>query len=69
MKKIKLSDGKVVQMRSPKVRDVRAVGHIKDPEEREYNLISNLTGMSLDEIDDLEVKDFTKLDEELQSFF
>ena len=69
MKKIELSNGKTVEMREPKVKDVRAVSLEKNEEERTYLLISNLTGISNDELNELSFKDFRKLDKELQGFF
>ncbi|MCT7405607.1 phage tail assembly protein [Aliarcobacter cryaerophilus] len=69
MKKIELSNGKTVEMREPKVKDVRAVSFEKNEEERTYLLISNLTGISNDELNELSFKDFRKLDKELQGFF
>ena len=69
MKKIELSNGKTVEMREPKVKDVRAVSFEKNEEERTYLLISNLTGISNDELNELSFKDFKKLDNELQGFF
>ena len=68
-KKIELEDGKIVEMRAPKVRDVRAVSTEKNEEERTYLLVSNLTGISNDELNELSFKDFRKLEKELQSFF
>ena len=68
-KKIELEDGKIVEMRAPKVRDVRAVSTEKNEEERTYLLVSNLTGISNDELNELYFKDFRKLEKELQSFF
>ncbi len=68
-KKIELEDGKIVEMRVPKVRDVRAVSTEKNEEERTYLLISNLTGISNDELNELPFKDFKILERELQSFF
>lgn len=69
MKKIELSNGKTVEMREPKVKDVRAVSFEKNEEERTYLLISNLTGISNDELNELSFKDFRKLDKEFQNFF
>jgi len=68
-KKIELSHGKLVDIREPKVRDVRAVSFEKNEEERTYLLISNLTGLSNDELNELSFKDFKKLEKELQGFF
>jgi|GEM_PF-1294540 len=66
---VELSNGKVVNIREPKVRDVRAVSFEKNEEERTYLLISNLTGLSNDELNELSFKDFKLLEKKLQSFF
>jgi len=66
---VELSNGKVVNIREPKVRDVRAVSFEKNEEERTYLLISNLTGLSNDELNELSFKDFKILEKELQGFF
>ncbi len=68
MKEIKLTNGEIIKMREPKVKDIRAVKHIKDEEDKEYALISNLTGISEDKINELSFKDFKILDESLQNF-
>jgi len=67
--KVELSNGKIVDIREPKVRDVRAVSFEKNEEERTYLLISNLTGLSNDELNDLSFKDFKILEKKLQGFF
>jgi hypothetical protein len=61
MTKIELSNGKTVEMREMKVRDVRAVSKIEDDAEREFALVSNLTGLSPEELDDLPWSDYVKL--------
>ena len=68
MKEIKLSDGRVVKMRKPKVRDMRAVANIENEIERELHLVSNLTGLSVEELDDLSLDDYRKLQEVLEDF-
>lgn len=68
MKKITLSDGKIVEMREPKVKDVKMVNHIKDEFEKEIALLSNLTEITPEEIENLSMKDYTHLDGELQDF-
>ncbi len=67
-KQIVLSDGAKVEMRKPKVKDVRLVKHIKDEEDRELAFICNLTMLSETEIDDKDLKDYRTLQEVLQSF-
>ena len=68
MAKIKLSTGVEVDMREPKVRDMRIVATYKDEVEKELNLIGNLTGLTADEIDELSLKDYGLLQKELTSF-
>ena len=68
MQKVKLSTGKIVEMREPKVRDMRIVSAFKDEVEKEINLIANLTGITLDEIDELSLKDYGLFQEELKTF-
>jgi hypothetical protein len=60
--------GKEVFLRAPKVRDIRAVSHHKTQEDKEIYLISNLTGITLDELDELYFKDYQELQQKLQSF-
>lgn len=68
MKKIELSTGRTVEMREPKVKDMMAVGDISNEMQREVNLVGNLTGMSPDEIADLSLGDYKKLQTELTGF-
>lgn len=68
MSKVKLSSGKTVEMREPKVRDMRAVKHIKDPEDRELAIFVNLAEMTEDEILDLPLKDYEKLQRAFEGF-
>lgn len=56
-------------MREPKLRDIRAVSHIGDDLEREIQLISNITGISDLELDDLNYGEWKKLDDKLKDFF
>jgi len=60
-KEIILNDGKKIEMRKPKVRDIRAVAHIEIEEERELELFANLTGLTKDEIEDMYLDDYSKL--------
>ncbi len=68
MSKIELSTGAVVEMREPKLKDVRLLSNIKDEEEKTIKLIANLTMLSDYELDDLSMKDFSKLQKELEGF-
>lgn len=67
-KEIKLSTGVSIQMREPKVRDMRIAQEAKSEVEQELKLIGNLTAMTMDELDDLSIKDYTVLQTELKSF-
>jgi len=67
MKEIKLKD-KIVKMRAPKVRDLKMVNHIEDEIEKEENLIANLTGISVDELDEMDIAEYKKLQKALMDF-
>ena len=67
MKKVKLSN-KELTMREPKVKDMKNVAHIADDFEREITLLSNLCEVTPQEIEDLSMADFSKLDKALQDF-
>jgi len=68
MKKIKLSSGVEVEMREPKVKDMRLVNGIADELDKEIAMLVNLCEMPEDEINELSAQDFKKLDEALQDF-
>jgi len=68
MVEIKLSNGKAIKMRKPKVRDLKAVANIKNEMEQEIQLVSNLTGLTTDEIDDMDFADYKKFQEQLKNF-
>jgi len=59
--KVTLSDGRVIVMRRPKVKDVNNVRHIEDSLEREQMLIVNLTEMTKEDLDDLYIQDYELL--------
>jgi len=67
-KDIILSGDKKVVMREPKVKDVKLLSHIKDEEEKELKLIANLTMMTDQEVEELSLADYRKLQEGLTSF-
>ena len=67
-KKIELSNGKKVEVREPKVRDMRIVSEYKDEVEKEVNLLANLTGLTIDEIDELTLSDYKLLQDALVGF-
>ncbi|RYA23889.1 phage tail assembly protein [Malaciobacter halophilus] len=60
--------GKKVQMREPKVRDMRLVGDTNNQGELELKLIANLTGLTLEELDDLTMKEYAPLQKALMGF-
>ncbi|MDE5603924.1 MAG: phage tail assembly protein [Helicobacter sp.] len=66
-KVIKLKE-REVKMRKPFVRDLRAVCNIVNDFEREIAMICNLTGLSIDEIDNMELGDLTLLQSALKGF-
>ena len=68
-KEIELNSGKKVKMREPKVRDMRIVSKYTDEVEKEINLVANLTGLTPDEIDELNMNDYGKLQQGLKDFF
>lgn len=61
MNKIALSNSNTITLRSPKVRDIRAVSHIEEDQEREFTLFCNLTGLTPEEMDDLDYGDYVKI--------
>jgi hypothetical protein len=68
MAKVKLSTGKTIEIREPKVRDMRIVATFNDEVEKEINLIANLTGLTLEEIDELSLRDYSLFQAELKTF-
>ena len=58
----------VKNMREPKMRDIRALNHIKDDGEREFLLISNLSGITTNELDELSFKEYKLLQDRLNDF-
>ena len=67
-KEIKLSDGRTIKMREPKVRDMKIAGEKKNKIDEELTLIGNLSGLSPDEVEDLTMKDYSSLQKALQDF-
>lgn len=68
MVEIELSDGTIIKLRPPKVRDMRIVSHIKNDVEQEMSLIGNLTGLTMEELDEMTFKDYGLIQSELKSF-
>jgi hypothetical protein len=67
-KEVTLSSGKKLAIREPLVRDMRAVSNFTNLEEKTVRLVSNLTNLTLDELDALTFKDFSLLQAELEGF-
>jgi len=67
MKKITLSN-KEVSMREPKVRDMVALDDISGEAHKEVMLIVNLAQLPEDEVMDMGVKDYRKLQKVAQGF-
>ena len=65
---ITLKDGTVVKMRKPKLRDIKAINDIEDPLLKESTLISNLSGITPDKLDDMDFDDYALLSEEINNF-
>lgn len=65
---IKMSDGSVVKMRRPKVKDTLAVAKISNVGEQEVALIANLTMQTTDDISELYLDDYAALQNELKRF-
>ena len=68
MVEIKLSNGRVIKMRKPKVRDMRIVANEENEIEKEIKLISNLTNLTFEELDEMEIDDYQKLQKALMNF-
>lgn len=63
--KVVLSTGEVIEGRRAKVKDMKLVNHIKDEMDKETTLIGNLTQKTPEEIDDLDIGDYGKLQQAL----
>lgn len=63
--KVKLSTGEVVEGRRAKVKDMKLVKDIKEDIDRETALIGNLIQKTPEEIDDLDINDYGKLQQAL----
>jgi len=68
-KDIALMDGRIITMRPPKLLDLRiASNNAKDEVDQTVTLISNLTGITKKELDDMLLIDFQKLQKAFESF-
>ena len=68
MAKVKLSNGKEIEVREPKVRDMRIVSTFTNEVETEVNLIANLTGLTIEELDEFSLGDYKLLQTEMMGF-
>jgi len=59
--KVELSTGEVIEGRRAKVKDMKLVQGIKNDIDRETALIGNLTQKTPEEIDELDINDYGKL--------
>ncbi len=68
-KNIALMDGRIITMRPPKLLDLRiASNNAKDEVDQTVTLISNLTGITKKELDNMLLIDFQKLQKAFESF-
>ncbi len=68
-KKITLSDGTEITMREPKVKDMRlAAKDNSTPGDIELAMIANLTGVTLEELDEYSLKDYSLVQGALMGF-
>ena len=65
---ITLSDGTVITMRKPTLRDIKAINNIEDPLVKESTLIANLSGKTMRELDDMGFDDYSLLSAEINNF-
>lgn len=63
--KVVLSTGEVIEGRRAKVKDMKLVKDIKEDIDRETALIGNLIQKTPEEIDDLDINDYGKLQQAL----
>ncbi len=64
---VKLST-QTINMREPKVRDMLAVDGVVGEAKKEISLLSSLTQMTEEDLLDLTMKDYGKLQKQMQSF-
>lgn len=64
-------DGKeinVINLREPKVKDLKAVSHIHDDLEQTSTLISNISGLTLEEIEEFPTHIYMRLQDLVKPF-
>lgn len=67
-KVIVLGDGKNITMREPKVRDMMTAGEETNAEKKEVLMIANLCNLTFDEVADMNLKDYKKLQDAMLGF-
>lgn len=67
-KKIELSMGVTVEMREPKVRDMMVAGEETNAERKEVLMVANLCNLTFDEVADMSIKDYKKLQDAMLGF-
>lgn len=67
-KEIKLSSGKSIKMREPKVRDMKIAAEKQNKVDEELTLIGNLSGLTPAEVEDLTMRDYALLQKGLKDF-
>lgn len=69
---LKFTGGEIreVSMREPKVKDMKAIDAIDGGDlEKEITMISRLTGINIEDLDTLGIKNYKKLQDKYASFF
>lgn len=67
-KVIELSTGSKIEMREPKVRDMMTAGEETNAEKKEVLMIANLCNLTFDEVADMNLKDYKKLQDAMLGF-
>lgn len=68
LKELVLKDKSKIEIRKPKVRDIKAVDHIENAFEKEVALLSNLTGKTIAELDDMDWDEYNPMSEVINDF-
>ena len=68
-KQVTLSCGRVIQVREPRVRDLMAVDDIQSEQQKAINMLSSLTQLTEDELMDMRIPDYKRLQDAVQDFF
>ncbi len=67
-KVIVLGNGESITMREPKVRDMMTAGEETNAEKKEVLMIANLCNLTFDEVADMNLKDYKKLQDAMLGF-